>query len=73
VRQPQVAGSLLTLATALLLAAPVVLTVRALVLSAAFLVEFLTDGHAAADGIPGVLAGQVKPDQLERGGVGPEC
>jgi pimeloyl-ACP methyl ester carboxylesterase len=48
VRQPQVAGSLLTLATALLLAAPVVLTVRALVLSAAFLVEFLTDGRAAA-------------------------
>jgi pimeloyl-ACP methyl ester carboxylesterase len=48
VRQPQVAVSLLTLAAALFVAAPVVLTARALVLSVAFLVEFLTDGDVAA-------------------------
>jgi pimeloyl-ACP methyl ester carboxylesterase len=48
VRQPQVAVSLLTLAAALVLAAPVVQAARALVLSAAFLLEFLTDGGVAA-------------------------
>jgi pimeloyl-ACP methyl ester carboxylesterase len=48
VRQPQVAAGLLTLAAAFVLAAPVVLAARALVLSAAFLTEFLTDGHVPA-------------------------
>jgi pimeloyl-ACP methyl ester carboxylesterase len=44
VRQPQVAARLLTLAAGLVLAAPVVPAVRSLVLSVAFLAEFLTDG-----------------------------
>jgi pimeloyl-ACP methyl ester carboxylesterase len=48
VRQPQVAARLLTLAAALVLAAPVVLAVRTLVLSIAFLLEFVTDGAVPA-------------------------
>ena len=47
-RQPQVAAALLTLAAALVLATPVVLAARALVVSAAFLAEFLTDGRVPA-------------------------
>lgn len=47
-RQPQVASPLLTLAAALVVAAPVLHAGRALVLSAAFLAEFLTDGRVAA-------------------------
>ena len=43
-RQPQVAGRLLTVVAALVLVAPVVVAVRALVVSVAFLAEFLTDG-----------------------------
>ena len=43
-RQPQVAAGLLALAAALVLAAPVVLAARTLILSAAFLAEFLSDG-----------------------------
>jgi pimeloyl-ACP methyl ester carboxylesterase len=48
VRQPQVAVGLLTLAAAFALASPVVLAARALVLSAAFLAEFLSDGAIPA-------------------------
>jgi pimeloyl-ACP methyl ester carboxylesterase len=48
VRQPQVAAALLALAAALVLAAPVAVAARALVLSAAFLTEFLTDGDVPA-------------------------
>jgi pimeloyl-ACP methyl ester carboxylesterase len=48
VRQPQVAVGLLGLAAALALAAPVVLNAYALVVSAAFLVEFLSDGAVPA-------------------------
>jgi len=48
VRQPQVAVGLLTLAAALVLAAPVVLNAHALVVSAAFLAEFLSDGAVPA-------------------------
>jgi len=48
VRQPQVAAALLTLAAALVLATPVVLAARTLVVSAAFLAEFLTDGDLPA-------------------------
>ena len=47
-RQPQVAVPLLTFAAALVLAAPVVLAARALVLSVAFLLDFLTDGAVPA-------------------------
>ena len=43
-RQPEVAGRLATLALALVLAAPVARDAISLVLSAAFLAEFLTDG-----------------------------
>ena len=50
-RQPQVAARLLTLAVALVVVAPVVFGGRALVLSAAFLVEFLSDG-----GVPALTA-----------------
>jgi pimeloyl-ACP methyl ester carboxylesterase len=48
VRQPEVAGRLAALALALILAAPVVPAVFSLVLSAAFLAEFLTDGALPA-------------------------
>jgi len=48
VRQPQVAAALLTFAAALVLAAPVVLAARLLVLSAAFVVEFVSDGDVPA-------------------------
>jgi pimeloyl-ACP methyl ester carboxylesterase len=48
VRQPQVAARLLTFVAALVLVAPVVLGARALVLSVAFLVEFLSDGAVPA-------------------------
>ena len=47
-RQPEVAGRLAALALALILAAPVVPAVFSLVLSAAFLAEFLTDGALPA-------------------------
>jgi len=48
VRQPQVAVGLLTLAAAVALAGPVVLHAHALVVSTAFLVEFLSDGAVPA-------------------------
>jgi pimeloyl-ACP methyl ester carboxylesterase len=48
VRQPQVAAALLTVTAALALAAPVVVAARALVLSAAFVVEFVSDGEVPA-------------------------
>jgi pimeloyl-ACP methyl ester carboxylesterase len=48
VRQPQVAARLLTFVAALVLAAPVVVATRALVLSVAFLLEFLSDGAVPA-------------------------
>jgi pimeloyl-ACP methyl ester carboxylesterase len=48
VRQPQVAAALLTLIAALVLAAPVAVAGRGLVVSAAFLAEFLTDGDVPA-------------------------
>jgi len=48
VRQPEVAGRLATLALALVLAAPVARDAVSLVLSAAFLAEFLTDGALPA-------------------------
>jgi pimeloyl-ACP methyl ester carboxylesterase len=52
VRQPQVAARLLTLAAAFVVVAPVVFGgARALVLSAAFLLEFLSDG-----GVPALTA-----------------
>ncbi len=47
-RQPQVAALSLGLAAALALVAPVVLAARALVLSVAFLAEFLSDGAVPA-------------------------
>jgi pimeloyl-ACP methyl ester carboxylesterase len=44
VRQPEVAGHLGTLLAALVLVAPVVVALRALVVATAFLLEFLSDG-----------------------------
>jgi pimeloyl-ACP methyl ester carboxylesterase len=48
VRQPEVARRLALLAAALLLAAPVAVSARALVVAAAFLLEFLSDGARPA-------------------------
>ena len=73
-RQPEVAGLLATLAAALLLAAPAFLGARALVVAAAFLLEFLTAGAVPALTAltPAPLAGTLGTavDRYRPGGVG---
>ena len=70
VRQPEVAGRLATLALALVLAAPVARDAVSLVLSAAFLAEFLTDGALPAldalDRLVEHLAGEIDAGEAAR-------